>query len=231
MSQRDDWAARTEEQLLDAALRLAAQRGWTWPMVRYAGKAIGLTASETELLVPAGPRDLAALLSRRLDDEALASLTGLDPTAMKVRERIRSAVAAWLRAARSDESAVRRWVGFLALPANIGLGLRLAWASADGLWRWAGDVAADENHYTKRALLAEIMISSLAISMTAGLGAALAHLDRRISGVMAFEKAKARFKPMQGLRRAAERLGRLRYRGTPQEHDLLLAPPPKVRFE
>ena len=231
MSQRDDWAARTEQQLLDAALRLAVHQGWTWPTVREAGKAVGLTASETELLVPSGPRDLAALLSRRLDDEALDSLTGLDPAAMKVRERIRSAVAAWLRAAQADESAVRRWVGFLALPANLGLGLRLAWASADVLWRWAGDVAADENHYTKRALLAEILISSLAISMTAGQGAALAHLDRRIAGVMAFEKAKARFKPIEGLRRAAEGLGRLRYRGTPREQDLLPAPPSEVSFD
>ena len=37
------------------------------------------------------------------------------------------------------------------------LGLRLAWESADALWRWAGDTATDENHYSKRVLLAGIL--------------------------------------------------------------------------
>jgi chemotaxis protein methyltransferase CheR len=53
----------------------------------------------------------------------------------------------------NDDAAVRRWAGFLALPFNLPLALRLLWESADALWRWAGDTATDENHYSKRAIL------------------------------------------------------------------------------
>jgi ubiquinone biosynthesis protein COQ9 len=206
-----DYADRTEAQVLDAALALAPGEGWTWPMTYAAGRAADLSAGEVELLLPHGPRDLAALLSRRHDAAALASLVEVDPSSLKVRERIRTAVCARLKAADADAPAVRRWMGFLALPANAALGLRLAWESADALWRWAGDRATDENHYTKRAILAEILAGSLALWLSQGEDAALAHLDRRIDQVMAFEKAKARL-GRGGLGQSlAEAAGRLRY--------------------
>jgi ubiquinone biosynthesis protein COQ9 len=130
---------------------------------------------------------------------------------MKVRERIRAGVLARTQAAFDDEDAVRRWCGFLALPTNAALGLRLAWTSADRLWRWAGDTATDENHYSKRALLAEILISTLAVRLAMGANAAAAHLDSRINAVMAFEKWKAGVKPSRFAHRAAEALARARY--------------------
>ena len=76
---------------------------------------------------------------------------------MKIRERIRCAVEARLDAAIQDEAAVRRWMGFLALPMQAPLASRLAWETADALWRWAGDEATDENHYTKRVILSGIV--------------------------------------------------------------------------
>jgi ubiquinone biosynthesis protein COQ9 len=204
-----DWAEAAEQRLLTAALPLTDRFGWTDRLVAAAAPAAGLSLAEAELLVPAGPRDLAALLARRHDDRALAALADVDPASLKVRERIRVAVLARCQAALEDGEASRRWSGFLALPANAALGLRLAWASADRLWRWAGDMATDENHYSKRALLAEILISTLAVWQALGAETAARHLDSRIAGVMAFEKFKARLKPSaDGLVRT---LARLRY--------------------
>lgn len=212
MSLELDWASLTEQRLLDAALPLATRLGWTTRLVKAAGAKVGLGAADTELLLPEGGRDLAALYARRLDDKALAALAETDPATLKIRERIRTGVVAWLRAARDEESATRRWLGVLALPGNAALGLRLVWASADTLWRWAGDTATDENHYTKRVLLAEILLSCLAILLTSGLGAAERHLDRRIEGVMRFERIKGRLKVVSALAdQAAGVLGRWRY--------------------
>jgi ubiquinone biosynthesis protein COQ9 len=212
MNDHGDWARAKEQDLLDAALRLAPRLGWSWALVRQAGRDVGLSAPEAELLLPEGPRDLAALLSRRLDQEALEALVEADPTRMKIRERIRRGVEAWLAAAGEHEAAARRWTGFLALPGNLALGLRLAWASADALWRWAGDTATDENHYSKRALLAEILISGLAVRLASGAGVAEKHVEQRIAGVMAFEKWKGRaVRPRDLARRGAAFLGRLRY--------------------
>lgn len=221
-----DWAEAKEQELLDAALRLAPRLGWTWALVRQAGRDIGLSAPEAELLLPEGPRDLAALLSRRLDREALLALGEVDPSAMKVRERIRRALGAWMGAAGEREPAMRRWTGFLALPGNLALGLRLAWASADALWRWAGDSATDENHYSKRVLLGEILISGLAVRLSAGDAAAERHVEQRIAGVMAFEKWKAGVaRPSDLARRGAAFLGRLRY-GRPAASWETAAPEP-----
>lgn len=206
-----DWAAATEQKVLDEAVRLAPDLGWTQQMTDLAGKAAGMSVAETELLLPHGPTDLAALLSRRHDAQALAALG--DGGNLKIRDKIRRAVEARLDAAGGDEAAVRRCVGFLALPARLPLAGRLAWESADGLWRWAGDTATDENHYTKRMILAGILTSALAIQLASGREAAMAYVDRRIADVMSFEKWKAttKLRPGHWLAQAAEHLGRARY--------------------
>ena len=209
-----EWAAATEQTLLDEALKLAPAHGWTRRTARLAGEASGMSAGETELLIPHGPADLAALLSRRHDDRAMAALAEIHASNLKIRERIRRACEARLDAAFEDDAATRRWVGWLALPGNLALGARLAWESADVLWRWAGDTATDENHYTKRLLLAGILTGAMAVRMASGRGDALAFVDRRIDNVMAFEKWKATtpLRPSQWLTQAAEHLGRMRYR-------------------
>lgn len=204
-----DWAERTEQAVLDAALSLAPGMGWTWPMVYAAARREGLSRAETQLLMPGGPRDLAALLARRHDAAGLAALP--DPASLKIRQRIRAGVEARLEAAAADREAVRRWAGFLALPLNLPLALRLVWAGADGIWRWAGDTATDENHYSKRAILSAILVSTQAIDLSSGREAALAYLDARIQNVMDFEKWKAGVKPSDLLVEVAGALGRMRY--------------------
>ena len=206
-----DWASETEARLLDAALPLAPQMGWNAALVSRAGREIGLSLGETELLLPNGARDLAALLSRQHDALAMQALEGVDAKTLKIRERIRAAVAARISAAMADEAAVRRMCGYLALPTNLPLALRLVWESADGIWRWAGDVATDENHYSKRAILSTILITTLGVRMQEGVEAEAAHLAACIDKVMAFEKWKAQFHPAEQARDIARALGRIRY--------------------
>ena len=111
----------------------------------------------------------------------------------------------------TEPEATRRWAGFLALPTNAALAGRLAWESADALWRWAGDRATDENHYTKRAILAEVLAGVLMVRLWVGEEAAAARLERRIAQVMAFERWKARLGARGLGQAAASALGRLRY--------------------
>lgn len=211
MTETGDWAEAAEQRVLDEALRLAPEQGWTRAMAFAAGRAAGLSEPETELLTPHGPADLAALLSRRHDAAALAALAVLDPAALKIRERIARAVEARLDAACADEAAVRRLTGFLALPANLPLAARLGWESADALWRWAGDVATDQNHYTKRAILVGVLAGALPLRLHAGEAAARRFVAARIDDVMAYETWKAKRAPGDFLRDAAASLGRMRY--------------------
>jgi len=208
---KSDWATDMEATVLAHALTIAPTLGWTWPMTRAAGRAAGLSGPETELLLPQGPADLAALLSRRHDARAFELLAATDPKALKIRARIRAGVEARLQAAGVDEPALRRWAGWLALPLNLPLALRLVWESADLLWRWAGDTATDENHYSKRAILAGILVSATAIRLSSGHGAAMSFVDSRIENVMAFETWKAGLKPSSAMADLARALGKLRY--------------------
>ena len=208
-----DWATQAEARVLEAARGLAADRGWGAALVERAGREAGLSPAETSLLLPGGPRDLAALLSRAHDAAALAALADIDPSTLKVRERIRRAVEARVEAAAADAGAVRRCTAFLALPPNMALGASLVWESADLLWRWAGDTATDENHYSKRAILSAILVNVVAMRLDQGREAAAEALDRRIGQVMSFEKWKAGLpRPMAALQDLAGALGRMRYR-------------------
>ena len=119
MTAPDAWALETEQQVLDAALRIAPRLGWGRATLVAAAKARDLSPAEADLLFPNGGRDLAALLSRRHDAAALAALP--DPATLKIRERIRAAVVARLDAAAADQAALRRWIGFLSLPPNLPL--------------------------------------------------------------------------------------------------------------
>ena len=215
MSQHTDqmaWADQTEQRVLDAALAVS-DSAWGGDLAVRAGARIGLSAAEVALLLPNGSRDLAALLSRRCDRTALGSLANTDPSSLKVRERIRTGVIARLDAHREYSGAARRCMGFLALPSNLPLAGRLLWEAADVIWRWAGDAATDENHYSKRAILSGVLAAVLATDLAEGREAAIAQLDARLANVMAFEKWKATtpFKPSELAARAAGFLGKLRY--------------------
>ncbi|WP_426014704.1 COQ9 family protein [Caulobacter sp. DWR2-3-1b2] len=211
MSDTADWSDITEQRVLDEALRLAPRLGWNAGMAKAAAMAAGLNAGEAQLLLPQGPKDLAALLSRRHDKAALASLSALDPASLKIRDKIRRGVVARLDAAVGDAGALRKLAAFLAFPTNMPLAMTLVWESADVLWRWAGDTATDENHYSKRAILSGILVSTLAVDMASGRESALQHLDARIDNVMAFEKWKAGVKPMNLMVEVAGALARMRY--------------------
>ncbi|CAN7232592.1 COQ9 family protein [Brevundimonas sp. LjRoot202] len=206
-----DWADRMEQAVLDAAVERAPGLGWNGRMVRAACDANGLSLGDEELLFPNGARDLAALLSRRHDDRALASLAEIDPKFLKIRERIARAVSARMEAGAADLEATRRCAVFLALPVNADLGLKLAWETADDLWNWAGDTATDWNHYSKRAILSGILIPALTMRWFDGRDAAEVFVARRIENVMAFEKWKAGKDFDAPLRKVADALSRMRY--------------------
>ncbi|MBI2260396.1 MAG: COQ9 family protein [Caulobacterales bacterium] len=206
-----DWADRMEQAVLDTAVERAPGLGWNGRMVRAACEANGLSLGDEELLFPNGARDLAAVLSRRHDDRALASLAEVDPQSLKIRERIARAVSARMEAGAADLEATRRCAAFLALPVNADLGLKLAWETADELWNWAGDTATDWNHYSKRAILSGILIPALTMRWFDGRDAAEAFVARRIDNVMAFEKWKAGKDFDAPLRKMTDALSRMRY--------------------
>lgn len=191
----------------DAALVMAAEiEGVDIDVARLAFKAEGGAGREMTM-IRAWIDSVDAAMAEAWPQERLAQL--------KIRERIRTLVQFRLDAVTGQEEAVRRAMAIMAMPQNAAQAVRLGWRSADRMWRLAGDTATDYNHYTKRTILAGLYAATLTHFIndaSEDKQETRAFLDRRIDGVMQFEKVKARLlNPDRESFSLTRFLGRLRY--------------------
>jgi len=162
-----------------------------------------------------GPMQMVLAWIDAIDAAMAEALPAEKLAEMKIRERIRALVQFRLDAIEGQEEALRRALAIMALPRNAPTSLKIGWRSADIMWRLAGDTATDYNHYTKRTILASIYGATLAVFVddeSEGKADTRAFLDRRLEGVMRFEKAKATLLGKDRETFSVTRLlGRLRY--------------------
>jgi len=201
--------------LAPALAEAAAFDGWTEEAVNQAATLRGIDPRVAQLAYPAGAMDMIAAWIASID---AAMEQAFDPemlAMMPVRERIRALVWFRIEAVEGRLEALRRAMAIMAMPQNAKRSLALGWHSADRMWRMAGDTATDYNHYSKRAILGSIYGATLAVLLddeSEGKTATRAFLDRRIEGVMKFEKTKARWLGGEREHFSVTRfLGRLRY--------------------
>ena len=189
--------------------------GWTRAAVDSAAVECGVDPLQARLAMPkaaAGKIDCYVEgVDRALDQWAVKNRIG----SLKIRERIRSLVWHRLQVMEPAREAVRAALSILAMPQNVPLALKISWRSADRMWRLAGDISTDFNHYTKRMTLGAVYTSTLLVWLgddSEGQTETAAFLDRRIDDVMKFEKMKAEWRGSAGRRLSLSRfLGRLRY--------------------
>lgn len=190
--------------------------GWNDHAVESAAEALGLKP-EIARLVFENRVEMIDEWFAAIDAAMLKVLLPETLATMKVRERITSLVEARLTLVAPHKEALRRALSILAMPQNVGLGVKLGWRAADVMWRAAGDTATDYNHYTKRTILGSVYAATLAVFMndeSEDHAETRAFLGRRIEGIMRFEKAKAKWTAGPAIGFSPARFfGRLRYRG------------------
>lgn len=192
----------------------AAFDGWGDEALAQAAAARGCDPAVARLAFPGGAMDMIAAWIEATDERMKQAFAGGRLDEMKVRERIRALLLFRLDSLVGYEEALRRALAIQAMPRNLARSLKIGWSSADLMWRLAGDTATDYNHYTKRALLAGIHGSALMVFVddaSEGKAETRAFVERRIEGVMRFEKAKARLLRKGDGFDLARFLGRLRY--------------------
>ncbi|RZV29062.1 MAG: COQ9 family protein [Sphingomonadaceae bacterium] len=189
--------------------------GWSDAAVKMAAEIEGVDPDVARLAFKGGPMVMIRAWIAAVDAKMALDWTTEKLAALKIRERIRTLVQYRLDAVAGQEEAVRRAIAIMAMPQNAAEGIRLGWRSADLMWRLAGDTATDYNHYTKRTILAGIYAATLTVFIddeSEGKVDTRAFLERRIDGVMRFEKAKAQFlRPDRDSFSVTRFLGRLRY--------------------
>lgn len=185
-----------QNKILDAALPSIPFDGWTDGVLERAAVAAGLTAFDVKRAFPGGVVDAVNWFSARADAAMVETLRrDYDLTAMKIRERIATAVMVRLRAHVGEREAVRRALGIYAMPWHAADGLKALYATVDAMWREAGDTSTDYNFYTKRLLLSKVYTTTLYVWLDDtrdDLAETEAFLHRRIENVMQIEKFKAK---------------------------------------
>lgn len=195
-------------------MHAAAFDGWGDAAVESAAHAKGIDPAVARLAFPGGAMDMISAWIEAVDARMMRELPAEKLAGMKVRERIRVLVLFRLECAAGHEEALRRALAIEAMPQNAARAIAMGWNSADLMWRLAGDTATDFNYYSKRAILGTIYAATLSVYVSdesEGKADTRAFLDRRIDGVMRFEKTKARLmQDRQGFS-VTRFLGRLRY--------------------
>lgn len=182
-----------KEQLLNAILDHVPFDGWSETSFRAAIEDSDIDDGLARAICPRGAVDLALAFHARGDAAMLERLKTEDLSGLKFREKIAAAVRFRLQAVE-DKEAVRRGVTLFALPVYAADGAKAIWGTCDLIWDALGDTSDDVNWYTKRATLSGVYSSTLLFWLgdeTPGYQATWEFLDRRIEGVMQFEKLKA----------------------------------------
>lgn len=194
----------TKAALLDAILPHVAFDGWSPAALNMAASDIGLDNPMT--VCPRGAVDLAIAFHQRGDAAMIDALATTDLTDMRFRDKVAAAIRLRLSSI-DDKELVRRGTTLFAMPHMAADGTKLLWGTADAIWTALGDTSQDANWYSKRmtlsAVYASVVLYWLGDDSLDG-QATDAFIDRRIDGVMQFEKIKARvkanplFKPLTG---------------------------------
>lgn len=188
--ERPEESARAR--LLDAILPHVVFDGWGEAAFRAAAADCGMAPALARAHCPRGALDLAAAYHRKGDAAMRTALAAADTGGLRFRDRI--ALAVKLRLGAADREVVRRGAALFALPQNAATGAGLVWGTADAIWTALGDTSDDINWYSKRATLSAVYSATALYWLgdeSEGHAATWEFLDRRIEGVMRFEKMKA----------------------------------------
>lgn len=170
--------------------------GWNEVAFRAAVSDSGLEPAVARGICPRGAVDLALHYHEQGDEEMLRRIRTTDMGEMKFREKVTAAVRFRLEAV-ADREMVRRGATLFALPQYSADGAKAIWGTVDKIWVELGDSSEDINWYTKRATLSAVYSSTVLYWLgddSPDYARTWSFLDRRIEGVMQFEKLKAQVK-------------------------------------
>lgn len=181
--------------LLEALLPHVPFDGWSDKALVLAAKDSGQDSALVTRVFPGGAAEALDFWVAETDRAMLRALESRDLMAMKIRERIRTAVLVRLELVGGHREAVRRALTLEALPSQAPRALKQLYRTVDAIWYAAGDTATDFNFYSKRMLLAGVYAATLLHWLddkSEGFAATAAFLDRRLSDVMKIQQVKGR---------------------------------------
>ena len=181
--------------IIESALPLVPFEGWTMKCLEDAAQTAGYSKAMATAVFPRGVADALVWFSGWADERMLLELEKSGAVPARVRDKIAFAVETRLSVLAPFKEAERLAIAYWMGPFRKLEGARLAWKTADAIWRWAGDTSTDYNHYTKRGLLCGVLGSVMLCWLgdeSEDMNVTKAFLDRRIDNVMTIGKIAGR---------------------------------------
>ena len=195
MADRLENRSKQRDHLLEVILRHVAFDGWTDAALQAGAADAGIEAIEIDRFFPGGAREIAAYFSDWADQKMLETLSAQDVDGLKLRERVTLAVRLRLEAVAPHRETVRRTIAFLSMPGNVVTAGKGVYKTVDVIWYAVGDRSSDFSFYTKRALLAGVVTSTILFWLnddSQESADSWAFLDRRIADVMRIPALRGR---------------------------------------
>jgi ubiquinone biosynthesis protein COQ9 len=192
------------DSIVEAVLPEVPFDGWTWEAVENAAVKAGYEKAMAQSVFAGGLPDVLDHFADLADRWMLERLSDIDPETLRVRDRVKTAVLMRFRALYQYRDATRQSNSFWIVPTRARRAGKITWRTADRIWNWAGDTATDYNHYTKRALLCSVLVSTALAWVnddSAGIVDTEGFLDRRIEGVMTVGKVVGKAKGFSFLKK------------------------------
>ncbi len=177
-------------ELLLASLPHVSEYGWSLGALIAGAQGSGLPESDALRLFPGEGDEFLERFEEWADSEMESMLESMDLESIRVRDRIATAVDVRLRILVPYRDAVRRSYASRTVPGTAARGVRSLYRTVDSMWYAAGDTSTDFNYYTKRALLAGVVLASTLywLSDDSDGSKTRAFVDRRIANVMSIQK-------------------------------------------
>ena len=154
---RDD----LRRELLATTLRHVPFDGWTMTALIAGGRDLDFDLAEVRRLFPGGTEEVVDLFVADADRLMVEELDKLDLPAMRIRDRIKTAVQVRLEQQAPYKEAIRRALALQVMPQKRFGAMRGLYRTVDLMWRAADDNATDINFYSKRLLLAGVYTSTV----------------------------------------------------------------------
>ncbi len=183
--------------ILEESLNDVIFDGWRWENIEKTCEKLGHQRSMAYALFPDRLNDVIRHFSTWADQKMLTSLSDINPDDLRIRDRIKTATLHRFKILTPYKEAVRYSLGHWTHPVRTKTAGKSIWQTADTIWNWAGDDAQDYNHYTKRALLSSVIVSTSLAWLNNekyDLDKTEEFLDRRIENVLFLGKNIGRFK-------------------------------------
>ena len=185
--------AALADQLIERVFDHAGTLGWGDDALRLAIDDLQCDQTLAQVLFPDLPKSLLIWASGYGDSVMIEWLQDNKPE--KITATIFTGLMFRYRHFAPYRPSLKQAAATLAHPSHVITAGELTWATADKLWRAAGDDANDFNHYTKRALLSGIMAATLPVYLNDAshdLTDTEGFLRRRLDDIKIINQVKAR---------------------------------------